>query len=328
MLTIFEKSLQKWVRFDALGSISEHPGAADAHRRKVLALSVVDVPAIRARKFKVVLDCAHGAGAVVTEGLLRELGCEVTVLSGEPTGLFSRGAEPVPENLGELCEQVKRLGAYVGFAHDPDADRLAIVNELGVPTGEEYTLALGADHVLGLHQGPVVTNLSTSNLTAEVARMHGVPLFRTPVGEAHVVQGMREQQAIVGGEGNGGLILPECHMGRDGSAAVAVILSGLAARKISLSEWAAKIPAFAILKCKEEGSVPVERLRQAMREAFADGSFDERDGIRVDYDDAWVQLRASGTEPISRILAEGKTSARARELCDRAQAAWRAAVEV
>lgn len=327
MLEIFEQGLQKWAPYDRLGQMREQPGAAEAHLNKVLALSVVDLPAIRARRFKVVLDCAHGAGAVVTAGLLRSLGCEVTVMDGEPTGIFSRGAEPVPENLGGLCAEVRKQGADVGFAHDPDADRLAMVDERGEPVGEEYTLALGADHVLGLRKGPVVTNLSTSNITAEVARSHGVELFRTPVGEAHVVQGMREHQAIVGGEGNGGLILPECHMGRDGSAAVAVILSGLAAREVKLSEWASRIPAYSMIKAREEGAAPVERIRAAIRAAFPDGRFDERDGIRVDFEDAWVQLRASGTEPISRIISEARSPSRARELCERARGAWRAATE-
>ncbi|HVP39055.1 MAG TPA: phosphoglucosamine mutase [Candidatus Saccharimonadales bacterium] len=327
MLEIFEGGRQAWAPYDRLGALRAQPGAPEAHLQRVLSLSAVDVPAVRARRFKVVLDCAHGAGAVVTAPLLQALGCETWVLGGEPTGRFSRGAEPVPENLGELGEEVRRRQADLGLAHDPDADRLAAVDETGRPIGEEYTLALCADHVLGLRPGPVVMNLSTSELSAEVARRHGAPVFRTPVGEAHVVQGMREHGAVVGGEGNGGLILPECHLGRDGSAAAAVLLSGLARRGGRLSEWVASLPVYHLRKTRQPGRAAPERLRTAVRAAFPEGRFDERDGIRVDLEGGWVQVRASGTEPISRILAEARDPGRAEELCGRAGQAWRAARE-
>ncbi len=328
MLEIHDQGLQRWAGYDSLGSIRSHPGAVEAHLKRILGLSCVDPGAVRKRRFKVVLDCAHGAGAVVTGPLLRELGCELTVLGEEPTGRFSRGPEPVPENLGDLGLEVRRQGADLGFAHDPDADRLAVVDETGTPIGEEYTLALSADHILGRHVGPMVVNLSTSSLSEAVARRHGAPFFRSCVGEANVVEEMRLRDAVVGGEGNGGLILPECHYGRDGSCAAAVLLSGLVQRGGPLSGWAGSLPRFEIRKTRQEGRVPAERLRAAVKAAFPDGRVDERDGIRVDFEDGWVQLRPSGTEPISRILAEAREAGRAEALCRQATEAWRNALEV
>ncbi len=314
--------LQPWDGLGALVTV-EDPGGP--HLERVLAL--VDVPVIRDRRPKVVLDCNRGSGGVLGPRLLEELGCEVVVLGGEPDGCFEHTPEPVEANLGGLCEAVKAHGADVGFAQDPDADRLAIVDETGRYIGEELTLALALDHVLPMRPGPVVVNGSTSRVTADVAAKYDCPFHRSYVGEANVVAKMQEVSASIGGEGNGGVIEPGVGWVRDSFVGMAYVLDGLAKRRVRLSEWADSLPAYTIVKDK----LTCERDRvgaavDALRSHYADATAAEGDGLRLDWSDRWVQVRASNTEPILRVISEAPDADAARELCNDAMAVVQDAV--
>jgi len=284
----------------------------------ILVLDEVDADAVRGARLRVVLDAVHGAGGEVGRLLLERLGCDASILYGEPTGLFPRPPEPLPAHLGALAAEVKRQGADLGLAFDPDVDRLALVDETGRPPGEECTLALAADHVLSLRPGPVVTNLSTSARLDAVAARHGQDLIRTPVGEANVVAGILESGARIGGEGNGGVILPACHLGRDAPMAAALVLSGLAARGGSLGGWLGTLPDLAMVKTRiplrEEPDWP--RVEEALGKALPGGILDRRDGLRMVKGEEWVHLRKSGTEPIVRVIAEAAGPERAEELAE------------
>jgi phosphomannomutase len=294
-----------------------HPPSSDIHLHKVHAL--VDIAAIRSRRAKVILDCNHGSGGILGPKLLESLGCDVFVMGGTPDGRFEHDPEPLEKNLGGLCAEVLRVGADVGFAQDPDADRLAIVDETGRYIGEELTLALCADFILQKTPGPVVVNGSTSRTTADIAAKHGCPFFRSHVGEANVVAKMRDVHAIIGGEGNGGLIEPKVGYVRDSFAAMAYVLAGLTARREPLSRWVDSLPKYTIVKDK----LTCDRDRvtaacAALKRAFADATPTEGDGLRLDWPDRWVQVRASNTESILRVIAEAPAPAPARDLCSRA----------
>lgn len=325
LLRILNGKSFKLVGWEKLGTVEVLDNAAAPHIERVLSL--VDVAAIRGRRFKVVLDCNHGSGGVATPQLLDALGCEVTVLGGTPDGRFKHVPEPIAENLKGLCDVVKQLGADVGFAQDPDADRLAIVDETGRYIGEELTLALCADFVLATRKGPFVVNGSTSRVTADVAAKHGCPFFRSHVGEANVVTKMNEVGAVFGGEGNGGVIDPQVGFVRDSFASTAYVLNGLARGTRTLSAWADSLPQYTIVKDKLE--CPRERVGAAcaaLRSDFGDATAQEGDGLRLDWSDRWVQVRASNTEPIIRVIAEAPSGDAARGLCARAIAIVRQAV--
>jgi len=310
-----------WARWDALGSLREIHDAVDDHVARILALNEVNVDAVRKRKPKVILDAVRGAGGAIGRKLLTELGCEFEILFEEPTGLFPREPEPVAENLGILCEAVRSQKADLGMAFDPDVDRLSLVDETGRAIGEEYSLALAADHVLSLKPGPVVTNLSTSARLEAVAKKHGQTVTRTPVGEAHVVKGILDTLARIGGEGNGGVILPVLHLGRDAPCGAALVLSGLAARGGTLKEWAGSFPPLVMVKTKTPvaGEPDLERAAKEISKLIPNSKIDLRDGLRVTSPEAWVHLRKSGTEPIIRVIAEAPTEAQARALVDAAR---------
>lgn len=325
LLRILNGRSFKLVGWEKLGTVEVLDNAAAPHIERVLSL--VDVAAIRSRRFKVVLDCNHGSGGVATPQLLAALGCEVTVLGGTPDGRFEHVPEPIAENLTGLCDAVKQLKADVGFAQDPDADRLAIVDETGRYIGEELTLALCADFVLATRKGPFVVNGSTSRVTADVAAKHGCPFFRSHVGEANVVTKMNEVGAIFGGEGNGGVIDPQVGFVRDSFASMAYVLNGLASGTRTLSAWADSLPQYTIVKDKLE--CPRERVGAAcaaLRSEFGNATAQEGDGLRLDWPDRWVQVRASNTEPIIRVIAEAPTGDIARGLCARAVAIVQQAV--
>lgn len=312
--------------WDRLGSVELLDDPAGPHLERVMRL--VDVSGIRSRRFKVVLDCNHGAGAVATPRLLRELGCETHVLGGLPDGRFDHTPEPLEQNLRGLCSAVVERGADIGFAQDPDADRLAIVDERGRYIGEELTLALCADFVLATRKGPFVVNGSTSRVTADVAEKHGCPFYRSHVGEAHVVACMKEVSAVLGGEGNGGVIEPQVGFVRDSFVAIAYVLAGLSARNRTVGEWADALPAYTIVKDKL--TCPRDRVETAcaaLRAAYRDAVPTDGDGLRLDWPDRWVQVRASNTEPILRIIAEAPDAAAARELCAASMGLVRMAVE-
>jgi len=316
----YESGEALWVPFDKLGHESEEPRALDWHLKRVLSLPFLDVPAIRRRKLRAVVDGCASVGGVAVPRLLRELGCDVVELDCEPNGDFTRVLEPLPEHLGALGAAVAKAGADFGIALDPDADRAAFVDGGGVPLGEEYSLALAAQVVLAKQPGPVVTNLSTSRIIDAVCARAGVTLHRTPVGEAHVVKGMRAHGAVVGGEGNGGVILPAAHYGRDGLVAAALVCQALAAGQATLRALADGLPRLYMVKDKlPRADEPWEVSAPRLRVAFPDHAADVADGLRLSRDNEWVHIRPSGTEPVVRVIAESPSEPRTRELIERAR---------
>jgi phosphomannomutase len=253
--------------------------------------------------------------------LLTELGCEVYAINMEADGQFHRPPEPVAENLGELAALVKATDADIGFATDPDVDRLALVLDNGIAPGEDYTLALAARTVLRHRPGPVVTNLSTSKVVADVAADAGVPFHFAKVGEVNVAMTMRDLGATIGGEGNGGVILPEMHLGRDAPVGAALLLQLMLEEGRPLSALIAERPKYVIVKDKlDRPAAPLDAVYVALRAAFPDAVADTQDGLRLDWPDRWVHLRPSGTEPIVRVIAEGPTELGARTLIMQARA--------
>lgn len=306
-----------YVPWDTLGTVEMLSESWAPHLQRVLKL--IDGEAIRARRPKVVLDCNHGSGAVLGPRMLEDLGCEVQVLGGTADGAFEHPPEPTRENLTGLCEAVKGARADVGFAQDPDADRLAIVDERGRYIGEELTLALCADSVLARRPGPVVVNGSTSRVTADIAGKHGCEFHRSYVGEAHVVAKMKSVSAVLGGEGNGGVIEPQVGYVRDSFVSMAYVLAELATRGGTLSAWVDSLPKYAIVKDKLTcSSEKVEAACAALRSAYTDAAPQAGDGLRLDWEDRWVQVRASNTEPILRVIAEAPDEADAKKLCGEA----------
>jgi len=296
-------------------TISEHLALVEA---------VVDVERIRGRSFRVLLDANHGSGSVLGKPLLERLGCDIVMLGGEADGKFAHTPEPTAENLRGVLDDVTRESADVGFCQDPDADRLAIIDERGRYIGEEYTLALCVDHVLQRTPGPVVTNCSTSRMTEDIAGKYGVPFYRSAVGEANVVDLMLRVKAIIGGEGNGGVIDPRVGLVRDSFVGMAIVLDAMAARNKAISELADDLPRYAIHKSKAE--VPRETVAaafSALERHFSGALPDRLDGLRLDWHDrdggdSWLLVRASNTEPIVRIIAEAPTAEESRRLCDEA----------
>lgn len=301
--------------WDKLGTIERDDAAVSRHMAQVLALPWLDVDGIRARRFKVALDCCHGAGSVIMPQLLTELGCEVFAINMEADGRFHRPPEPVAENLGELETLVRATGADIGFATDPDVDRLALVLDDGKAPGEDYTLAFAARTVLKHRPGPVVTNLSTSKVVSDVADELGVPFKFAKVGEVNVALTMRDEGATIGGEGNGGVILPELHLGRDAPLGAALMLQLMLEEGRPLSQLVASRPRYVIVKDKlDRPDAPLDAVYEALRSAFPDATADTQDGLRLDWPDRWVHLRPSGTEPIVRVIAEAPTAADAHTL--------------
>jgi phosphomannomutase len=318
--------------WDALGGVTDDDAAIDRHLEAILALPFLDLPALRARRFRVALDCVHGAGGRIVPRLLEALGCEVHGMGLESDGRFPRDPEPTAANLVGLGDLVRAAGAEVGFAVDPDVDRLSLVSEAGQALGEDLTLALCADVVLrratGDAAGPVVTNLSTSRVVEDVAAAHGVACFRAPVGEINVARRMAAEGAVVGGEGNGGIILPALHLTRDAPVGVALVLQHLLDTGTTLSGAAARWPVYRIVK--EKAAFPREELAAgyaALRAALPAPETDTADGLRLAWPDAgaWIHVRPSGTEPVVRFIAEARGEAegeaRARELVEGARRA-------
>jgi phosphomannomutase len=306
--------------WDRIGTTIVDDAVARRHVDAVLAIPYIDVPKIRARKFKVALDCVRGAGATIMPMLLERLGCEVVMINMEPDGRFPREPEPVPENLKELERLVKESGADIGLAVDPDVDRLALVADGGRAIGEDYTLALAARLVLRHRRGPLVTNLSTSLVVEDAARAAGVEAVRAPVGEVNVAVRMRELKAPIGGEGNGGVILPEVHLGRDAPIGAALVLQLLVEEGRPLSTIVASLPRYVIVKDKlPRPNASLDAVYGALRKAFPDASADTQDGLRLAWPDRWVHVRPSGTEPIVRVIAEAPDEAGARELVRRSR---------
>lgn len=304
--------------WEGLGTVIADPGALDRHLDAVLALPLIDVAAIRARKFTVALDSVRGAGGAAIPPLLERLGVTLHGIHLETDGRFPHAPEPVPENLGDLGRAVRERGADLGLAVDPDVDRLALVDETGHPIGEDYTLAFAVRAVLARHSGgtpaTVVVNLSTSLVVEDAARDYGARFVRAPVGEANVARAMRAEGATIGGEGNGGVMLPALHIGRDAPLGVALILHHLATTRQTLSGLVAAAPRYVIVKAKGPRGGDLRQLYGRLRGRFADAAADETDGLRLAWRDRWLHVRPSGTEPIVRYIAEAPTEALAQEL--------------
>lgn len=307
-----------YATWDRLGETRFDGDAIARHLDAVLALPFLDVDGIRSRRFRVAYDACRGAGGAVIPRLLELLGCEVAAIELEADGRFPRPPEPVAENLGALAALVKRTGAQVGFATDPDVDRLALVDETGTAIGEDYTLALATRVVLRHRTGPVVTNLSTSRIVDDMAAEQGARVIRAPVGEVNVALRMRDAGAVIGGEGNGGVILPELHLGRDAPLGVALLLQLLHEDAAPLSRIVGRFPRYAILKDKlDRPAKPLDAVYAALTAAFPDAEADTQDGLRLGWPDRWVHIRPSGTEPIVRVIAEAPSAAEAKALVDR-----------
>jgi phosphomannomutase len=307
--------------WDHLGQVCTDAHAIGRHLERILSIPYLDVAAIRARQFHVALDCVRGAGATIMPALLDRLGCRVTGINLETDGRFPRPPEPVAENLGDLEALVRETRADVGLAVDPDVDRLALVDETGHAIGEDYTLALAVSYVLGHQPGPVVTNLSTSRVVDDAAARVGGAVTRAPVGEVNVAIAMRSAGAVIGGEGNGGVILPALHLGRDAPAGTALLLGLMAESGLTLSALVARQPRYSIVKEKlERPAGALTAVYDALRHGFPDATVDTQDGIRLAWPDRWLHVRPSGTEPIVRVIAEAPTAPEARALIARARA--------
>jgi phosphomannomutase len=301
-------------------SIQHLPDTTSAHL--ALVEQTVDVDCIRAKRFRVLLDANHGAGSVLGRPLLERLGCDVTVLGGKADGQFAHEPEPTAENLASVLRQVTTAGVQIGFCQDPDADRLAIIDENGRYVGEEYTLALCVDHVLRSTPGPVVTNCSSSRMTEDLAGKYGVPFFRSAVGEVNVVDEMLKRGAVFGGEGNGGAIDPRVGLVRDSFVGMAMVLDAMAKRDRSIGALVDELPRYAIHKTKlTVAREAIAAALSSLERHFADATSDRLDGLRLDWTHAdgsgsWLLVRASNTEPIVRIIAEAPTDKEARRLCE------------
>lgn len=305
-----------------LGIIWPEQNAIQKHVIACVSLKCIDLNRIQRRHFKIVIDAVNGAGAHALPTMLESLGCEVIELNCEPDGNFTRGTEPLPENLKDLCQAVISHDADAGFAVDPDADRLAVVNEKGEPLGEEYTLVLAADGYLNdtVKNEKFVVNLSTSLALEKLAESKNCSVIRSAVGEINVVNKMNEIGSDLGGEGNGGVILRECHLGRDSLVAVTMVLNRLSQSNETLSEIHQSLPQFEIIKDKIslEGIDPEELIRKVSG-LFNDADKNTLDGIKFTWDDKWVHLRKSNTEPIMRIYAEAPNKDSAKKLVERVQ---------
>lgn len=317
VLAIAESGRLEFSGVDDLGHIYINNTYDDKHIRRVLSLPVVDVAAIRKANFTVAVDAVNSVGGVVIPKLLKALGVKnIIELNCEATGHFAHTPEPIPENLTDISELMRTSKADVGFVVDPDVDRLAIVMENGEMFVEEYTLVAVADYILGITPGSTVSNLSSSRALRDVTRRHGCQYSAAAVGEVNVVTKMKETGAVIGGEGNGGVIYPAAHYGRDALVGVAIFLTLLAKSGKTVSELKATYPQYEIVKNKIEltPDIDVDAILASVKERYADEQITDIDGIKIDFVDSWVHLRKSNTEPIIRIYAEASDADRANAL--------------
>ena len=301
---------------DSIGKVVLREDFNPTHIDQVLGLKLVDVEKVKARKFKVVVDAVNSIGGVVIPALLRRLGCEVVELNCDPNGHFAHNPEPLPQNLTEISEVIIKEGADLGVVVDPDVDRLALVNEDGTMFGEEYTLVAVADYILSKTKGNTCSNLSSSRALSDVTVAHGGEYAASAVGEVNVVAKMKEIGAVIGGEGNGGVIYPELHYGRDALVGVALFLTYLAEQGCSMTELRKRYPAYYASKNKIEltPAIDVDNLLLTMKERYANERVNDIDGVKIDFAEHWVHLRKSNTEPIVRIYTEAKSQAFADEV--------------
>ena len=316
VLALAEESDFDFPQIDEIGKVVLREDFNNQHIKSVLSLPLVDVEAVRAKGFKVVVDAVNSVGGIVIPALLRELGCEVVELNCEPTGHFAHNPEPLPENLTEISAAVVREKANLGVVVDPDVDRLCFVNEDGTMFGEEYTLVAVADYILSKGVGNTASNLSSSRALRDVTEKHGGNYSASAVGEVNVVAKMKEVGAVIGGEGNGGVIYPELHYGRDALVGVALFLTWLSQRNMTMTELRATYPSYFASKNKIEltPAIDVDKVLLEMKNRYSNENVNDIDGVKVDFAENWVHLRKSNTEPIIRVYAEAKSPAEADAL--------------
>ncbi|WP_300098346.1 phosphoglucosamine mutase [uncultured Alistipes sp.] len=304
---------------DGIGRVLSREDYNDEHIRRVLALPMVDVEAVRRRHYKVVVDAVNSVGGVVMPKLLRELGCEVVELNCEPTGEFAHNPEPLPEHLRGISEAVVREKADLGVVVDPDVDRLAFVSEDGTMFGEEYTLVSVADYILSEHPGNTVSNLSSTRALRDVTERRGGRYYASAVGEVNVTTKMKEVGAVIGGEGNGGVIYPELHYGRDALVGTALFLTWLTRRGMTLTQLRATYPAYYASKNRIEltPEIDVDKVLREVKERYSNEKVNDIDGVKIDFENSWVHLRKSNTEPIIRVYTEARSMEEADALAQR-----------
>ncbi|MEQ8418532.1 MAG: phosphoglucosamine mutase [Arenibacter algicola] len=319
ILDIAEKEAFNFSEVDDLGTVNRNDSYIDIHIDEVLDLSLVDADVIRAAKFKVVVDGVNSTGGIAIPKLLKELGVEVVELYCDPTGHFPHNPEPLKEHLGDICELVVKEKADFGIVVDPDVDRLAFITNEGEMFGEEYTLVACADYVLGKTKGNTVSNLSSSRALRDISEKHGGTYEAAAVGEVNVVTKMKANKAIIGGEGNGGIIYPESHYGRDSLVGTALFLMLMAERGGTVSDLRASYPSYFMSKKKIEltPGLDVDGILVAMAEKYKNEEISTIDGVKIDFPENWVHLRKSNTEPIIRIYTEAKSQTEADGLADR-----------
>ena len=320
VLTMAEDSTYEYPTIDHIGKVVLREDFNPKHIEQVLALNLVDVEAVRKRKFKVVVDAVNSVGGIVIPALLKELGCEVVELNCDPSGNFAHNPEPLPENLTEISEVIRREGADLGIVVDPDVDRLAFVMENGEMFVEEYTLVAVADYVLRHTKGNTVSNLSSSRALSDVtARYEGCSYSAAAVGEVNVVAKMKETGAVIGGEGNGGIIYPELHYGRDALVGTALFLTYFAGLNTTMSELRKSYPAYFASKNKIEltPEINVDKILVEIKQRYSAERVNDIDGVKIDFEECWVHLRKSNTEPIIRVYTEAKSMAEADALAQR-----------
>lgn len=318
ILKLIDNGQIEYCQVEELGTYVKNNSYIQRHIDAIMDLKTVDQGQISSKKFKVVVDCVNSTGAISIPPLLEQLGCECILLNGEINGKFAHNPEPLPQNLIELCETVKREGADLGVAVDPDVDRLALVDENGVFIGEEYTIVMVADYLLGNDGGHLVSNMSSSGALRMLAESRGATYSSSEVGEVNVVLEMKKTNALFGGEGNGGVIYPELHYGRDSLVGIALVLSHLAQSGKSVSQLRASYPHLEIVKEKISltKGMDIDGLLSQVAAEYAEHNVDSRDGVKIIFGDEWVHLRKSNTEPIIRVYAESSSAERATQLAN------------
>lgn len=319
VLRIAEERSVEYEDINSLGSYTLKDGYIEKHIQKILDLKLVDVKAIQAKKYKVAIDCVNSTGGIALPKLLKALGVEEVIeLYTEPTGQFPHNPEPLPENLGDLANAVRKYKCDLGIAVDPDVDRLALVSDNGEMFGEEYTLVAVADYVLQNKKGSTVSNMSSTRALRDVTEKSGCEYHASAVGEVNVVQKMKEEKAVIGGEGNGGVIYPELHYGRDALAGIALFLTHLAKSGKTASILRSTYPSYYISKKKIDldTSVNIDSLFDQVEKKYANYEVSTIDGVKVQFDKDWVHLRRSNTEPIIRIYAESNSETTADNIAN------------
>ena len=319
VLALAEDEAYEFPEIDSIGKVLLREDFNPTHIQQVLALPLVDAEAVKARRFKVVVDAVNSIGGVVIPALLEELGCEVVKLNCEPTGEFAHNPEPLPEHLTEISEVIRREKADLGVVVDPDVDRLALVSEDGSMFGEEYTLVAVSDYILSQGVGNTVSNLSSSRALRDVTVAHGGEYNASAVGEVNVVAKMKETGAVIGGEGNGGVIYPALHYGRDALVGVALFLTHLVKKGCTMTELRKQYPAYFASKNKIQltPAIDVDKVLAEMKARYANENVNDIDGVKIDFAENWVHLRKSNTEPIIRIYTEAKSAAEADALAQK-----------